>query len=494
MKGTLLKTAMTGGICALAGMASAQSFTCYTSTDNHFWQETKMELQSEPGEGITLAVTGDEKGQTFKMWGSCMNELDWDAISMLPEDVREDIFKRMYAPDGELRFNGGRIAIGASDYGRSWYSNDEVSGDFTLKYFNIDRDKTSVIPYIKSAQKYNKDLKFWASPWSPPSWMKINHYYSVRSDPRYNQMDVKSDIHLFEDQNVPENRRVFPPKLAVNDTFIMDPRYLKAYALYFCKYIEAFKEQGIPVTRIMYQNEAYSYTNYPGCAWTPEGTIRFNVEYLAPLMQERHPEIEIYMGTFNTNRYDLVTQILDATHSLPNIKGVGIQWEAAQILPQLHEKYPDLSFIGSESECGSGTFDWRAGEHTFELMNHYIGNGCDEYYIWNGILADRGESAWGWRQNALIQVNSREKTARFTPEYYAVKHYSHFVNEGAKILKYHAKGAENVPILVAKTKDGKFVVVAGNLSHAEWSISVKLNDRYLNVKLPAHSFHTFVAD
>jgi len=64
--------------------------------------------------------------------------------------------------------------------------------------------------------------------------------------------------------------------------FIQDPRYLNAYANYFCKFIDAYNEQGIPISMVMFQNEAWSYTNYPGCAWTAEGIIRFNTEYLAP--------------------------------------------------------------------------------------------------------------------------------------------------------------------------------------------------------------------
>lgn len=492
MSSTTTKQVITGGILAVSLGLSAQSVSWYSSTDNQFWQEGKAQLQDTAGDGFSMSITGQEKGHPFRAWGSCMNELDWDAIQMLPEDAREDLFRRMYAPDGELKFNAGRIAIGASDYGRSWYSCDEVSGDFTLKYFNIDRDRTSVIPYIKAAQKYNPDLIFWASPWSPPSWMKVNHYYSVRSDRRYNEMDPKSEIHLFGEQFVPEDQRFFPPRLAVNDTFIQDPRYLKAYAQYFCKFIEAYQAEGIPVKRIFYQNEAYSYTNYPGCAWTPEGTIRFNMDYLAPALKEKHPDVELYMGTFNTNRMEIFEKILADPRMADNIKGIGLQWEAAQLLSKLREKYPNYDYIGTESECGSGTFDWNAGEHTFFLMNHYIGGGCTEYFIWNGVLADSGASAWGWRQNALVQVNSEKHTARYTPEYYAVMHYSHFLTKGSKILAYHKDGPERLPILFALDPNGKMVVIAGNFNSVDTPISLKLGEKFLNVKLRAHSFNTFV--
>ena len=49
---------------------------------------------------------------------------------------------------------------GANDYARSWYSCDEVEGDFELRYFNINRDKQTIIPFIRAAQKYNPNLTF----------------------------------------------------------------------------------------------------------------------------------------------------------------------------------------------------------------------------------------------------------------------------------------------------------------------------------------------
>lgn len=78
----------------------------------------------------------------------------------------------------------------------------------------------------------------------------------------------------------------------------------------FCKFIDAYAEQGITIDMVMYQNEAYSYTPYPGCAWTAEGTVRFNRDYLAPTLRSRHPEVKLYLGTFNTNRQDYVEKIL----------------------------------------------------------------------------------------------------------------------------------------------------------------------------------------
>ena len=73
--------------------------------------------------------------------------------------------------------------MNANDYSRAWYSCDTVAGDFGLKYFNIEHDKQNVIRLIRMAQKWQPDLTFWMSPWSPPAWMKINNDYPVLSSP-----------------------------------------------------------------------------------------------------------------------------------------------------------------------------------------------------------------------------------------------------------------------------------------------------------------------
>ncbi|MDA3881620.1 MAG: hypothetical protein PF436_14625 [Prolixibacteraceae bacterium] len=45
-------------------------------------------------------------------------------------------------------------------------------------------------------------------------------------------------------------------------------------------------------------------------------------------------------------------------------------------------------------------------------------HGVEEYAFWNTILADDGVSGWGWKQNALIRVDSKNRTATYPPEYF----------------------------------------------------------------------------
>jgi len=171
-----------------------------------------------------------------------------------------------------------------------------------------------------------------------------------------------------------------------------------------------------------------------------------------------------------------------------------LQWEGRQIIDSLRQRYPSLRFISTESECGNGSMDWRAGEHTFHLLCDYIGRGCDEYYIWNFILCDQGQSAWGWKQNALVQVRSANREMRYTPEFYAVKHFSHLVPPGSKMQGYVPREqTQGMPVIVFQRPDQKYVVIAGNQTGEERKATVKLGKKYLNMTLPAHSMHTYMA-
>jgi len=477
--------------------AAAQTYTHYTTTEGKEWQQSKASLSGKAAAEPVLSLTGQEQGHVFRAWGTCFNELDLDALELLKPEEQEEVMRRLFAPDGDLKFTRGRLSMNANDYSRAWYSCDTVAGDFQLKYFNIEHDKKNVIRLIKKAQKYQPQMTFWVSPWSPPAWMKINQDYCVASSP-YNTQPKEKDYLLFDDGGVPdpnemqflgERKGLFPKKLASQNYFIQDPRYLQAYANMFCKFIDLYAEENIPIDMVMYQNEAYSYTPYPGCAWTAEGTIKFNKEYLAPTLKEKHPEVKLYVGTFNTNRQDYVQRIVNGLQGC--VEGLGFQWEGRENLDFMREHHPNLHMVSSESECGNGQMDWRAGEHTFYLLHEYIGRGCDEYYNWNFILCDQGRSAWGWKQNALVQVQSANRTYRYTPEYYAYKHFSHFVEPGSTLLAFYPI-KDGLQAIVFQRPDGKRVVICGNTNNEAKPLSIQLGKRYLNTTLAAHSFNTFV--
>ncbi len=465
-------------LCAFSFLsASGEENTAvwFSSTEGKVWEKkADIQVKSTPDKTPDVEVYINRPQQTFKGWGTCFNELCWDALNRTSEKDHKQIMERFFASDGDMGYTYCRIPIGANDYARSWYSSNETKGDFAMERFNISRDKQTVIPYIKEALAENPHIGFWASPWSPPSWMKTNGHYANRST---------------TENGMPSDQAV--PTLTANQ-FIQQPEYLEAYALYFSKFIDAYKAEGINISMIMYQNEAYTYNDYPNCTWLPDGTVRFNVEYLVPHLKKTHPEVEVFLGTMNTGNLSVFNGILSDSRMASSVDGIGFQWEGLQALPQIRQQYPNYRVMQTESECGSGTFNWGAAQHTFNLITEYLYHGAEAYTFWNMILQDKGTSTWGWNQNALVRVNSSTGAATYTPEYYAVKHFCNIIRPGSVILETNQSATGR--LLAALLPDGKVAVVFANHSANAAERTVKIGDKYVTISAPALSFNSVIVD
>ena len=495
------------GMTALTVQAQGQLKALqFTSTQKEAWTVKRADVKTTViGKPQAVFSTSDVTG-TFQAWGTCFNELDWYALQRLTPAAQQEYYERMFSPTGDLRFSIGRIPVGASDYAGpedfydpavfhqnnepinipgSWYSCDEMpegETDFNMEHFTIERDKQHIIPFIKKAMEQNPNMTFWCSPWSPPQWMKKSHHYSNCAG-YSNGLDTTYPAYT-------------------STQFIMEPDYLNAHALYFSKFINAYAEEGIPITGMCYQNEAYTCMYYPNTSWEATSTAIFNADYLIPYIREHNPGVKVWLGTMNTNHIDDVYEVILNYRSQSEnpdfngkklselFDGIGFQWEGRDAIATMRQRYPDLEFIQTESECGNGTFDWGAGAHTFELIHHYLNNGCVTYTNWNSILGGNGRGPFvNWAQNALLHYNVNKQVAYYTPEFYAYKHYSHFIGDGTKILK---KTSSQPLVLAAQQPDGTIIVVVGNESSSERTLTFAVDDKYMSVRVPANSYNTFV--
>jgi len=230
-----------------------------STTEKHPWHEESNLKFEETSNMADVEILPDSVLQTIDGFGACFNELGWTSLKELNENDRNAVFKELFSPGVGANFNICRMPVGANDFSRDWYSYDEQEGDFEMKNFTIAHDLETLVPFIKEAQKQYPGLQIWASPWSPPSWMKWNKHYACHAI--YKGMDAKFDNHLAPDKQGLEGTNMF----------IQDSTYFKAYALYFSKFIESYKNQGITISTIMPQNEFNSCQIFPSCTWTSAG-------------------------------------------------------------------------------------------------------------------------------------------------------------------------------------------------------------------------------
>ncbi|NTW42641.1 MAG: beta-glycosidase, partial [Cellulomonadaceae bacterium] len=328
------------------------------TTQDAAWQ-VQPPLATTPFVGaFDVVISPDAPRHTIDGFGGCFNELGWDALSMLTDGEREAILRDFFAPGVGLNLSLCRMPVGANDFSRDWYSYDETPGDLALADFSIAQDRATLVPFIHAAAAHQPALRLWASPWSPPTWMKTNdHYAGAMPWP-----GSGVDNGLRTDQVGAEG----------TDMFRVEEPYLAAYAEYFARFVEAYRAEGIAVEMVMPQNEFNSAQPFPSCTWTPAGLARF-VAHLGPRMDALG--VRVFLGTLERPDAAMVEAVLDDPAAGRWVTGAGLQWAGKGAIAALHHNRPDLTLFQTEQECGDGKNSWRFARHTWNLMRHFIGNG-----------------------------------------------------------------------------------------------------------------------
>lgn len=420
----------------------------------------------------------DDPQQEIEGFGASFNELGWTSLSELDEDDRDAVLRELFAPGVGANLTLCRMPVGANDFSRDWYSYDETDGDLALEHFSIENDLETLVPFIRAAQRHQPGLRLWASPWSPPSWMKRNgHYAGAKPIAGFAGLGgVENGIR--DDQVGREG----------TDMMRLDDETLTAYAAYFGRFVDAYAELGIPIEMVMPQNEFNSPQIFPSCTWTPEGLARF-IRRLGPEMAARG--VEVFLGTLERSDDLLVERVLADAEARRHIAGVGAQWAGKGAVPFIHHAHPSLRIHQTEQECGDGLNDWRLARHAWDLMRLFLSHGASAYMYWNMSLLDGGVSRWGWAQNSLVTVDAETRTYALNHELHVLKHVSHFVRPGARVIPTLSYSGHDDQ-LVFRNPDGEIVVVIRNATGSPMDVSIAIGAESLDVTLPADSLSTLV--
>lgn len=448
----------------------------YTTASQRWVQPKKFLEKTDPLVKADISVYPDSLLQEIEGIGGAFNELGWTALKSLPEADSKKVVEALFSKDG-CNFSMCRIPIGASDYSLSYYSHDDVPEDFVMRDFNIDRDRFILIPYIKEALKVRPNLKVWGSPWTPPAWMKVNEHYSTRSG------DWNGRDH--------GNRMTVGAEIFNNATaFKMQERYLKAYALYFSKFVQAYEKEGIPLFAIMPQNEIAYSPNWPSCTWRAEDLSYFIGGYLGPQFEQDSLSTEIWLGTINYGKPAYVETILDNEKTAKYITGVGFQWGGSNAIPSISKEYPDFKYMQTENKCGEGENNWSSLQVSWETLVHYLNHSSSSYMYWNMVLDQTGKSSWGWPQNSMVVIDEETKDVKYTDEFYLFKHLSHFVQPGDHLLK-SSQGKNH---LAFQLKDGRIMILINNQENVAKSINLMVGVKPISFRLKPMSINTLIVN
>jgi len=450
-RGFLATGAASLALASTARAAEPGALRFIATREGAVWQDLSPSIRLDAGQPADVRVSLNQPAQTIEAFGACFNELGHDALALLPEAAREAVLKDLFGADRaqgrSMGFTRCRLPVGANDFSRDWYSYNETAGDFAMQQFSIRRDEQALIPFIKAAKRYQPALSLWASPWSPPTWMKTNgHYAQNVSSPNQPPNGLRPD------QVVREG----------SDGFIQSEPYYRAYALYFRRFIEEYAKRGIPIGMVMPQNEFNSNQSFPSCVWTPEGLARFIPhlhEALSPL------GVALFFGTLERPDTALFERVYADPAAKAAISGIGLQWAGRGAAPFLGRAHPELKLYQTEQECGDGRNDWRYARYTWDLIRDYMEAGVSVYQYWNMALIKDRPSTWGWSQNSLVLVDAQTRTHSFTPDYYTLKHVCHFVEPGARRVKAESWSGHDNALAFVNPDGGQVLVFQNDQSH-----------------------------
>jgi len=471
----------TGGVTGLAGGTGqggtpgtggtpASQTALVTSGPSGYWQ-TSGQLTTVTSGNATVTVNDSTTAQTWEGFGGAFNEKGWAALSALSDADRTTAIHLLYGSD-VARFNLGRIPMGASDYSLSRYTLDEVSSgtDYNLASFSVAHDMQSLIPYIKAAQAVNGGIRFWASPWTPPTWMKTGPFQSGGT------------TSPFDGGNMTDNAQV-----------------LTAHAQYFVKFVQAYGQQGITIEAVAPQNEPNYGENYPSCLWSASLFTKFVGQYLGPALSTAGLTTKVMLGTMSNNGSSadaaIVTAVMGDATAKKFIKVLGYQWTMKDHVAAA--KSYNLPIWQTEHQCGnypwasgyknSAPNDQAYGVESWGLIRDWIKAGATAYSAWNMVLDTTGlsiDSRQPWAQNALLTVDTSAKKVNLTPTYHVFRHFSQFVAPGAQVI-----GTTGGDAVAFKNRDGSIVTVMYNSGGAT-TYTLAVGGKKLQFPMPATGWAT----
>jgi len=394
-------------------------------------------------DGLGFALTG----------GSAIHINAMEPVSH--KKLLEELFGK---GDSSISVSYLRISIGASDLSDRVFSYDDLPDGETdpeMKKFSIDPEKKDLIPVLKEIIAISPDVKILGSPWSPPVWMKTNGNSKGGS---------------------------------------LKPEFYDAYALYFVKYIEAMKAEGITIDAITIQNEPLHPGNNPSMYMAPEEQAAFIKTSLGPAFKNAGIKTKIIIYDHNPNRTDYPITVLNDTAARRYVDGTAFHMYEGEVdaISDVKKAHPDKNLYFTEQWVGApGDFAGDVRWHTKTLIIGAVRNWCRNVIEWN-LAADPKQEPHteGGCTECLGALTIDGNTITRNPAYYIIAHASKFVAPGS--VRVASNIPDKIPNVAFRTPEGKIVVIALNDSESDQLIKIRRNERIIKAGMKPGAVATFV--
>ena len=441
---------------------------------------------------VNLQLSPDETFQTITGFGGSFTEASASLLNELGQENRRRIIEAYFGESG-AKYSLARTHMNSCDFSLSHYSYAPMEGDTSLEHFSIEEDRDDLIPMIREAMAVSKDgFKIISSPWTAPPWMKDNN-------------DWRGGKLL--------------------------PEYYDTWALFFSKYIDAYKAEGIDIWGFTVENEPLGNdNNWESMHFSPEEMTLFVQNHLGPKL-EADGKGDVKILGYDQNREHLkewVDVMFKDEASSKYFDGTAVHWYAStyEVFPEAlqyaHNKAPGKHLIQSEAcvdaevpkwqddawywskEATDWGWDW-APEKDKPLHPKYVpvyryardiigclNNWVDGWVDWNMVLDRQGGPNWfkNWCVAPVI-VDPEKNEVYFTPIYYTMAHFSRYIRPGAKRIG-HELSDDKLMATAAQNSDGSIVVVILNQEPEARNLALSFGERTAEIAISPQAIQTIV--
>jgi glucosylceramidase len=417
---------------------------------------------------ICVFVDPSKQFQTFLGIGGALTDAAAEVFAVLPSAKQKELLTAYFDENQGIGYKLARTNIHSCDFSSSSYTYVN-EGDKELKSFNIEHDKRYRLPFIKQALTATAGrLKIFASPWSPPAFMKDNN-------------DILHGGKLRTD-------------------------FYQSWASYYAKFIKAYQGEGVPIWGLSIQNEPMATQTWESCIYTAEEERDFLKNNLGPtLKREGLSDKKIIAWDHNRDLiYQRASTILSDPQAAKYVWGIGYHWYEPwsggepmfDNVKLVHETFPDKALIFTEG-CidkfdAKRMGEWKFGERYGRSMINDFNNGTVGWTDWNVLLDDLGgPNHVGNFCFAPVHADTKTGDLTYLSSFYYIGHFSKFIRPGAKRIASSPSRSQLLSTAFVNT-DGKVSVVVMNASEKDASYWLWLAGNAVDVNSPAHSIQTLV--
>jgi O-glycosyl hydrolase len=434
-----------------------------------------------PGKvAFELSIDEDVTYQSILGLGYSFEHTSCYNLMKMKAENRRKVLELLVDPEKGAGMNLWRLCIGTPDFTYEFYSYDDLpegEEDLELKHFSIEKDKECIIPVVKEAQRINPELVFFASPWSPPGWMK-----EPAGSPGMKMKGKKPRTDV-------DCKGMCGGRLL--------PRYYGVYADYLIKFIKAYGELGIPVHAITVQNEpGHNWYQMPTCKWTAEEERDFIKNYLGPRFEEEGVDAQIWcydhnFGLLSRAKYpEIVLGDPGAARYVGGVAFHGYDLNRPKFMGETRDLFPGKQMHFTE---GSSRWLWGASR-----IIDYFKNGSSSYVGWVPFIDTEGNPNIGPFKTTYTFIQLLAPVVQYPiesiivhPDYYYTAQFSKFIHGGASRINSTGKTPRGISEACFANPDGTIVMVMVNRGRKDKTFRLNWNGMSVKEKIPGKSVATF---